>query len=144
MVNNGFTNYWINKILDHIFGLASYTAETPLYIGLCSGAVGADGTITGEPADVNNYARCFYGTTSTNWNNATTLHVKNKVNFTFNVATGSWAGGSALTNFFISTSATTNTNTVAYGGLQNSKIIGTGDTASFAIGDLDVTMTNST
>ncbi len=54
-------------------------------------------------------------------------------------ATGSWG---ALDTFFISDSATLGTtHTIAYGTLTVEKTITEGDTASFAAGALDISLT---
>ena len=51
----GFSDYWENKILDHIFGKGSYTPPT-IYVGLSTADPTDDGSGLAEPSG-NGYAR---------------------------------------------------------------------------------------
>lgn len=143
MVASGFTTAEMNTVLGLLFGASGspFTAPATLYVGLATGSIAADGTVTGEPSG-NNYARVTVTNTDTNWNTAVNGTVTNKLAFTFPQASGSWG---TVANFFIATHLTdTGSAVIAYGALGTSKAITTGDTASFAIGDLDITLTATT
>jgi len=45
----GFSNYWENKILDHIFGKGSYAPPT-IYVGLSTADPTDDGSGLAEPS----------------------------------------------------------------------------------------------
>jgi len=55
-MSGSFTNYWEEKVLKHLFGIAAYTAPGTVYVGVCTGGVTEAGVVTGEPSG-NAYAR---------------------------------------------------------------------------------------
>jgi hypothetical protein len=128
----GFSDYWENKILDHIFGKGSYTPPT-IYVVLST----ADPTDTGsglaEPSG-NGYARVQ--TSSSDWNAASNGSLDNTGNITFGQATGNWG---TITHFALFDAATAG-NMLAYGALSQSKSISESDTARFKAGDLDISL----
>jgi hypothetical protein len=86
-----------------------------------------------EPSG-NAYARV--STTGADWNTASGGALDNANDITFPEATGSWG---TITHFALFDAATGG-NMLAYGALSTPKIIGSGDTAKFAAGDLDVSL----
>jgi hypothetical protein len=139
MVASGIANDWMDIILGLIFGATGspYSAPATLYFGLCT-AIDADGTVTGEPSS-GSYARKDVTNNTTLWNTPNNGAMDNKAIITFVAATGSWG---TITNFFIADSLTlTGSHIIAYGTLTTPKAITTGDTASFAAGDLDISLT---
>ena len=128
----GFSDYWENKILDHIFGKSSYTPPT-IYVGLST----ADPTDTGsglaEP-NGNGYARVQ--TSASDWNAASNGSLDNTSNITFAQATGNWG---TITHFALFDAVTTG-NMLAHGELSQSKTISESDTARFEAGDLDISL----
>jgi hypothetical protein len=127
-----FSNYLELEILDHVFGKGSYTPPT-IYVGLSTADPTESGSGIAEPSG-NAYARV--ATTGATWTTASGGAISNAADITFPEATGSWG---TITHFFLSDAAT-NGNVLAYGALGTSKAIGSGDTAKFATGDLDVTL----
>lgn len=124
------STYLGNKLLDHVFKVASFTVPTNLYVSLHS----ADPGLTGanELAAANGYARVNHNT----WATAASKATSNSGSVTFGPATGSaW---SAATHFGI-WDASSAGNFIAGGALTASKTIGVGDTGVFADGALDVT-----
>ena len=126
-----------NELLDHIMGVGSYTMPT-VYIALCT----ADPTDAGtgasmnEVADSNAYARVAiaadFGTP------AASGTISNDGAIDFVAATGSWG---TITHFALLDSGTHGAgNMLLHGALGTSKAVGDGDTVSFAIGDLDITL----
>ncbi|MFQ6036438.1 MAG: hypothetical protein ACE5NM_11430 [Sedimentisphaerales bacterium] len=127
-----FSNYWEDKILDHIFGKASYTPAT-IYVGLSTADPLDDASGLAEPTG-NGYARVQ--TAEADWNAASNGTVDNANDITFPEATGSWG---SITHFALFDAATAG-NMLAYGSLSVSKTINTADTAKFAAGDLVITL----
>ena len=127
-----FADYWENEILDHIFGKGSYTPPT-IYVGLSTADPTDDGSGLAEPTG-NAYARV--STLAADWNVASGSALDNANDITFPEATGSWG---TITHFALFDAATGG-NMLAHGALSASKAIGSGDTAKFAAGDLDVSL----
>ena len=128
----GFSNYWENKILDHVFSKASYTAPT-IYVGLSTADPLDDGSGLAEPSG-NGYARV--ATSGSTWTAASAGAMSNAGGITFPEASGSWG---TVTHFALF-DASSGGNMLAHGTLSVSKTITAGDTAKFAVGDLDVTL----
>jgi len=91
--------------------------------------------ISGEPS-TNNYARVAVTNNSTNWPAASGESKSNGTAINFPTPSGTWG---TLTYFFISDSASGNTNTMGYGTIT-SITPGSGDTVKFNIGGLTVTL----
>lgn len=127
-----FSDYWENEILDHIFGKGSYTPPT-IYVGLSTADPLDNGSGLAEPTG-NGYARVQ--TPAADWNAAAGGALDNVNDITFPQATGSWG---TITHFALF-DTTSGGNILAHGALSASKTIGSGDTAKFAAGDLDVSL----
>ena len=127
-----FSDYWENEILDHIFGKGSYTPPT-IYVALSTADPTDDGSGLSEPSG-NGYAR--KQTSAGDWNAASGGALDNSNEIAFNEATGSWG---TITHFAL-LDAASGGNMLAHGALSQSKSIGSGDTAKFAAGDLDVSL----
>ncbi len=127
-----FSDYWENEVLDHLFGKGSYTSPT-IYVGLSTADPGDDGAGLSEPSG-SGYARA--PTAASDWNAAAGGLLDNANTITFNIATGDWG---TLTHFALFDAAVSG-NMLAHGALTQAKTIGSGDTARFATGDLDVTL----
>lgn len=126
----GFTTYLQQKILDHISGNGSYTAPTP-YVGLFTAAPSDAGG--GTEVSGGSYARV---NANTSFGAASGTAIANDAAITFPTASASWG---TVTHFGVFDASTTG-NLLYWGALSTSKAIGSGDTASFAIGELDVTL----
>ena len=127
-----FSDYWEDRILDHIFGKGSYTPPT-IYVALSTADPTDDGSGLSEPSG-NGYARRQTG--ASDWNAASGGALDNANEIAFNEATGSWG---TVTHFALMDAASGG-NMLAHGALSQSKTIGSGDTAKFAAGDLDVSL----
>lgn len=128
----GFSDYWENKILDHIFGKGSYTPPT-IYVGLSTADPTDDGSGLAEPSG-NGYARTQ--TSASDWNAASNGSLDNASDITFAQSTGSWG---TITHFALFDAAMAG-NMLAHGVLSQSKTIGNSDTAKFQAGDLDISL----
>ena len=127
-----FADHWENEILDHLFGKGSYTPPT-IHVGLSTADPGDSGTGLSEPSG-NGYARV--STAAADWNSASGGSLDNANVIEFPQATGNWG---TVTHFALF-DASAGGNVLAHGSLTQSKSIANGDTARFAVGDLDVSL----
>jgi len=125
-----FSDYLENELLDHLFGKGSYSPPT-IYVALSTADPLDNGSGLAEPSG-NGYARDE--TAGTDWNTASGGTVDNANAIVFNEATGNWG---TITHFALMDAASGG-NLLVHGALSTSKSIGSGDTAEFAAGDLDV------
>lgn len=123
-----FSDYWENKILDHIFGKDGL-APPIIYLGLSTAEPAEDGTDLAEPSG-NAYERVQ--TSASDWNISAGGSLDNLSDVTFAMATGNWG---TITHFAMFDAATGG-NILAYGSLSPSKVISSGDIAKFVAGDL--------
>lgn len=128
----GASSYLSNELLDHVFKVGSFAQPTNLAISLHT----ADPGLTGasEVANANGYARVVHNA----WDIAAAQATENTGIVTFAQATGSWG---TVTYVGVWDSATYGGgNFLGGGALTESKAINNGDTAEFADGALDVSM----
>lgn len=130
-----FADFLENEALDHLFSRATFTAATPLYVGLSTTTVtDAGGNIT-EPSG-NNYARVSITNDATTFPAASGGSKSNGIDITFPTASGSWG---TVTDFFIS-DASSGGNIYGYGALSASKAVGANDTLKIPIGSLTISL----
>lgn len=130
------SNYLENEILDHILGGADFSRPGTVYVGLWAATLSdaSTGSTAGQPVG-NNYARVAVTNNGTNWPAASGGAKANGAAITFPQASGSWG---TVTDFAICDAATDG-NILYWGTLGTPNAIGSGDTPSFAIGELDIT-----
>jgi hypothetical protein len=128
----GFSNYWENKILDHVFGKGNYTPPT-IYVALSTADPLDDASGLAEPSG-NGYARVQ--TSASDWSQASGGSLNNAGDITFGTAAGSWG---TITHFALFDAAADG-NMLAHGALNQSKAIGGSNTARFEAGDLDISL----
>lgn len=126
----GFTTYLQQEILDHIFGNGAYSAPT-VHVGLFTAAPSDAGG--GTEVSGNSYARV---NASALFGAASGTGIANDGAITFPTATGSWG---TITHFGVFDASTAG-NLLVWGAVTPNKAVGDGDTASFATGELDVTL----
>jgi len=129
-----FSDYLENELLDHVFKTGSYSVPTNLYVALCKSTIEDDDTGSTLPSEVSggSYVRKKCNT----WDAASAGATENTQTVTFAQATADWG---VVTDFAIC-DKTTAGNVIAYGKLNTTKNIQSGDTASFATGDIDITL----
>jgi hypothetical protein len=131
-----FSNYLEKKLIDHTFKTAAYTAATNIYVALSKSTLADTATGTTLPGEVTGggYVRKKCNT----WDaaGATTGDTENTQVVTFATATAAW--GTVVA--FAVCDKTTLGNVLCYGTLTTPKAIGSGDTAKFATGAIDVTL----
>lgn len=121
------------ELLDHVLGNAAYTAPETVYVALYTTAptdVGGGVEVSGG-----SYARVAVTNNLTNWPAAAAGAKANGTEITFPTATADWG---TVVAFAILDAASAG-NFLYWGDLTQSKTVNNGDTAKFAVGDLDVT-----
>ncbi len=128
----GLTTYAQQKLLDHLVGKTSFTMPST-WVGL----------FTATPSDAGGGTECTGGsyarksTAGTDWTAASGTTTSNAVAITFVTPTGSWGG--TATHFGLFDAATVG-NLLGWAALTTPQAIGTGNTVSFAIGALVITL----
>ena len=130
-----FADYLENKLLDHVFGNAAYTAPATLYIAASTATINDDGTGLTEPVG-NAYARVAVTNNATNFPAASGGAKANGIQITFPEASGSWGTISHIAIM----DASSGGNVLGKGALAASKAIAAGDTLYIPVGDLDITL----
>ncbi len=139
---SAMSNYLEGEIIKHIFRTGTFTKPSVIAIALVTASVtdsDTGSTIT-EVADSNGYERQTLNPSDSNWSAPTGGNgaTDNVSAITFPQATGSWG---TVTGVAILDSATHGSgNLLFYGTLADSKVINNGDTFSFDIGDLDISV----
>jgi hypothetical protein len=128
------TNYLENKVLDDIFNATAYSPPATLYFALFTVAPSDAGG--GTEVSGSNYSRASVTANTTNFPSASGGALANGTVITFPTASGSWGTVVAAAIFDASTSG----NMLWWGDLAVSKAITSGDTFSFPVGDVDVTL----
>jgi hypothetical protein len=135
------SDYLENELLDHLFGGSDYTPASDHYIGLFTAApTDAGGGTEVSFAGTTDYVRATLANNLTNWPSTSSGAKANGAAFTFPTV-GATAWG-VITHFGIFDAATGG-NLLAWAALTTSRTLATGDTSSFAIGALTVSLTSS-
>lgn len=130
-----FGDYLEDELLDHAFGAAVYTPEVTHYIGLSTTPPNDDGSNITEPVG-GAYARVSKTNNLANWPAASGGAKANGTAIQFPTASAAWG---TVTHFVVMDAASGG-NMLGSAAMVNPKTIDNGDTASFAIGDLDITL----
>ena len=127
------SDYLENELLDHVLGGGDYSRPATVYVALYTTAP----TDAGGGVEVSggSYARVAVTNNATNWPAASGGAKSNGTAITFPTATADWG---TVVAFAILDAATAG-NFLYWGDLTQSKTVNNGDTATFAVGDLDVT-----
>jgi len=129
----GFSDYWENEVLDHLFDKGVYTPPATIYIALSTANPGDDGASAAEPMG-GSYARIQ--TSNVDWAGASSGAVSNAHAVEFAQATAPWG---TVTHFALYDAAVGG-NLLAFGPLTNAKTVAAGDTVRFPPGGLTVTL----
>lgn len=140
MLAAGFIDSLEQAVLDHVLNDGTYTPPANWFVALSTTTPTEAGGNFTEPSG-NAYARV--STAAADWAAAsgTAPAVKDNANaITFPTASGSWG---TATHFGLFTASSGGTVQI-WGALDTSKSVGSGDTASFAVGALDVKLGDPT
>ncbi len=123
------SDYLENKVLDHVLGSLAMSQPTGLYLALSTVSFADDAS--GTELSGNGYARqaVTYGA-------ALNGSISNDSAITFPTATGAWG----LVGYIGVFDAATGGNLLYHDALSTAKQIDSGDTLSFGIGDLSVSL----
>ena len=124
----GFSNILVIELLDHVFGVGSYTGPS-IFVGLSTTIPTDSGNVT-EPSG-GAYAR----EAVTAWDIASAGATENTSVITFTTPTASWG----LCVYAVIYDAATTGNYLAYGDITD-QTPDDGDTVRFNAGDLDITL----
>jgi len=129
-----FSDFLELELLDHVFGNAAYSTPATLHVALFTAAPSDTGG--GTEVSGGSYARVAVTNNATNFPAASGGAKANGTAVTFPTATASWGTVVAFGIF----DASSGGNLLAWATLTTNKTIGSGDTASFPVGDIDVTL----
>jgi hypothetical protein len=125
------SNYLEDKVLNHVFGGTSYTAPSTLYIALFTTAPGEDGSggteVTTTGTAYTRQTGVFTVSSGTASNTSAIEYAIALANYGTVVAVGIY-------------DASTSGNLLAYGNLNSTKVVSTGDIFRFNASDLSVTL----
>jgi len=127
------SDYLENALLDHQLGGPDYTRPATVYVALYTVAPTDAGG--GTEVSGGSYARVAVTNNATNWPAASGGAKSNGTEITFAEATADWGTVVAFGIF----DAVTGGNLMDWADLTASKAIDSGDTAKFAVGELDLT-----
>lgn len=133
---SGKSNYLANALLNGVLGGADFTLPTNVYIALSTAAwsASATGSAMTEVAS-GAYSRVAVTNNPTNWPAASSQSKSNGTVFTFPTATAAW--GTILSVYIVD--AGSNGNCLYGADLTASRVVASGDTASFAAAAVVVT-----
>ncbi|WP_058602327.1 phage tail fiber protein [Aureimonas ureilytica] len=130
---SAMTNYLEKKLLDHTLGKAAYTMPTNVYLALFTADPGETGSLSAE-VSAGGYAR--YGITpGMAAADASAGTSSNTAAVTFGPASADWG---TITHIAVMDAASGG-NMLLYGALAVSKVINSGDSLQFAVGQLTIT-----
>lgn len=141
------SDYLEKAILDYLLGATPLAVPpstgTPVYVALSLAAYSdaATGASMTEVAG-NGYARVAVPNNPTNWPASSGTNPTTKVNgsaITFNAATGNWGNGAQPVLSFYIVDAISAGNILYGGDLGTSKLIASGDTATFGTSTIQIT-----
>lgn len=131
-----FNDFLELELLDHAFGNAAYTAPATLHVALYT--VAPSDTGGGTEVTGGSYARVAVTNNATNFPAASAGAKANGTAITFPAPTANWGVAVA----FAILDAATAGNFLCWGDITPNKTVNNGDPApSFAVGDLDITLT---
>lgn len=136
-MSSGKGTYLANKYLDYLLAGSAFTQPTNVYAALYTVAPTAVAS-SGTEATSGSYARVTIACNTTNWPLASGGVISNGTAITFPTATADWSSGSNMVAATLMDAATTG-NELYFGALTESKPVLNADTASFAIGQFQIT-----
>lgn len=127
-------DYLEDEILDHILGDLAFDAANDLWVALYT-VVSTDAR-GGTEVAAGDYERIEVTNSSTTWTVSSGGAKSNTAEITFAQATNAWG---TIVGFAILDNSEKNSGNLYYwGSLTTAKAVNSGDTAKFAVGDLDV------
>lgn len=131
-----FSDFLELELLDHVFGNAAYTAPATLHVALFTTAPNTETGAGGTEVSGGSYARAAVTNNATNWPAASGGSKSNGAAISFATPTANW-GTIVAAGLY---DASTGGNLLASANLTTSKTINSGDSVSFAIGSITITL----
>ena len=135
---SAMSHYLESGLIGHLFKEITFTAPTGIYIGLVSSynSGSLESGSFAQELSGGSYSRVSGGPGTDYWAApATSGQTHNFQDLTFPTATSDWGYVSGV---FIADAGGSEANILLYGQLTTAKNVDTGDTFSFASGDLDI------
>lgn len=130
-----FADYLADELLDHVFAAQAFTPPVTHYVALYTVAPTNAGG--GTEVSGNGYARVAVTADLTNWPASVARAIANGAAFTFPTAVGgTWGPIVAMAIL----DAASGGNFLCWADLTTPKSVADGKTASFEIGDIDITL----
>lgn len=124
---SGKSDYYENAILLHTYSGSAFSAPSTIYMGL-STAAASDASV-GTEVSGGGYARASSAATSVNWGLRSTGVMVNLTAISFGTTSASWG---TVVSGFTSNSVAASDPALHWGDLSSNKVIGSGDTVTFA------------
>lgn len=145
----GFTNYFENKLIDHLMrgSTGAYTLPGTLYLALFTADPDFEAGTGGTEVTGGSYARKSVTMTSATWNAAADASpngkkVTNSAALSFTTATADW--GTVCAALLVDTASAGWTNAYWGEGLTVDKLVSNGDTFSFPAGSIELSLDKAT
>ncbi len=122
------SNYRINKILDHLYGKTTYTAEATTYFALMTAAPTASGG--GTEVSGGSYARVAFTNNTSNWPAASGQVKQNGNVVDWGTATANWGTIVGIAEY----DASSGGNLLSYAPLTTSRAVNNGESFSGPVG----------
>jgi len=133
------SNWLENEVLDHIAG-SSFSVSSDLWLALFT-SMPTDSSGSGTECSGTGYERKKFSNSTTTWGTASAGAITTVAAIEFAQA-GASGWGTIVGWAMFDSSTTTGANHMYYwGSLTTSKAVNSGDTARFAAGDIDITLT---
>ena len=133
----GFSTYYANKVIEHMFRGQAFTPPATVYVALFSADTGLEANApTGELVG-NGYSR-----KAVTLAEAASAATSNSVEILTDTATGDWleAAYFAIVDHETNTNWGTNVNVMGWNQLTTAKTAESGDVLRFLVGELDITI----
>lgn len=135
---SAFSDYYENKILDHMIRGVAFTVPTTVYLALFTANTGLESNSPSAEVSGGSYARVAItlGTA------ASAGQIKNTADITFTTASANWGTVTsvAVVDHLTNTTWGTNVNVLMWADLSASKTINSGDTFKILTNDLTLTV----
>jgi len=132
-----FSDYYENKIIDHMFRNVAFTVPTTVYLALFTASTNLESNNPSAEVSGGSYARQAI-TLSAGSGGATS----NSADITFPTATAGWGTVThvAIVDHVSNVTWGTNVNVLMWAAMASSKLVDSGDQLKFLTGEVDLTV----
>lgn len=136
---SAFSDFYENKIIDHMLRGVAYTVPTTVYVALFTANTGLEAN---NPTSEVSTSGTAYARVAVTLNAASGGATSNSADLTWTTATASWGTvtSAAIVDHLTNTTWGTNVNVLMWADLSASKLVNSGDLFKILAGDLDVTV----